>query len=287
MEFLKDTFAAMNDRVRSPFFGSILIVFIGANWRPVAYLLFGEQSLLDRFEYFEANSSVLSLLVAPLLIGVVLAILFPWIKLAGAFFASAPKRRLDSLENEEAMLRRIGLTRMEAKEQRALADLEEAEEQRKIAAAKRLEQAKEVSEETGRELERDRVEKTSDAGKPITNKKLSSDIRATILIGMSLADDGKGILRYSRSNNREPVPDEFVFFGLIEDSWIKFKNDRRKRLLVEATIEDLVKGGYVEILTDSLHDAPVMQLTLKGYEAADYLKSQFSPQELAAEYSDD
>lgn len=84
-DVLKDIFEAANNRIRSPFVGSIIIVFLAVNWRPVFNLLFGETEVLVRIAHFDNVTTWQSLYVWPIVGGVVFALASPWLKHVGHF----------------------------------------------------------------------------------------------------------------------------------------------------------------------------------------------------------
>jgi hypothetical protein len=93
-ELFKQMLEAAGERIRSPFFGSILLVFFGINWREMFYLLFADKPVRARILYFDANTDVLSLLVYPAVLGIIAALLMPWVAVVGAWFAQQPKAKL-------------------------------------------------------------------------------------------------------------------------------------------------------------------------------------------------
>lgn len=106
-DLFKDIIKAWEERVRSPFLGSIGIAFVACNWKPIFYLLFSGEPVLDRFAFVDANTNAASLLLKPVVLGVLLAIAIPWLKFFGAWVAKAPTARLNSLQGDLASKRRI------------------------------------------------------------------------------------------------------------------------------------------------------------------------------------
>ena len=146
-DLFKDIVKAWEERVQSPFLGSIGIAFVACNWKPIFFLLFSGEPVLDRFAFVDANTNLTSLLFKPVLLGVLLAIAIPWLKLFGAWVAKAPTTRLNDLQGDLASKRRINEFNKAAEEEAAKAKFEARYEQRKIEAAKRLEEAKSVGDE--------------------------------------------------------------------------------------------------------------------------------------------
>jgi len=73
---IKEMLNYLSDRVRNPWLGSIFLAFIGFNWQALMYLFFANEVLLDRFYYFDANTTYLTLL-SPIAVGFVLSVLKP------------------------------------------------------------------------------------------------------------------------------------------------------------------------------------------------------------------
>lgn len=151
LDFIKDSTEAWLQRIRSPIIGSIALAFIACNWKPIWYLLFADQPVITKFVFFDMKTSVWSLYVWPIAIGLVIALASPWIKLVGSWIAVNPTRKLRTLQSSEAskhrMLRLDDMTEEEEKK----AKLEEARaatvakrETRTIEAAQRLAEAAKV-----------------------------------------------------------------------------------------------------------------------------------------------
>lgn len=99
METFKDFFEALENRVKSPVFGSILVSFIAINWKELFFLFFANTPVLDRLSYFEEGTGLISLLVMPLIVGTLIAILAPWVKFGGTYLARLPVQKTKSVQN--------------------------------------------------------------------------------------------------------------------------------------------------------------------------------------------
>ncbi|MBU2983565.1 hypothetical protein KO498_17290 [Lentibacter algarum] len=159
MEILKDAFDALSQRVRSPFFGSILFAFFAINWKPIWYLLFADQPVQAKFDFFDKSTDFGSLYAFPLLAGVLLALAWPWLRLLGAWVAIKPTMQLRNMQSDSAIDHRIHRLGKLADEERAKAKLAAETENAKIDAAKRLKEAQTVSTETATEIVGEREEK--------------------------------------------------------------------------------------------------------------------------------
>lgn len=76
---MNEIIEAFRTRISSPLFGYAIIAFIIVNWKPLFYLFAGEVTTLERFEYFDENTTPNSLLVLPILFAIIGTIIYPWI----------------------------------------------------------------------------------------------------------------------------------------------------------------------------------------------------------------
>ena len=88
MDVLADLFKAWTNHVRTPFIGFISLSFIANNWQPIWYLLFADQPVKEKFLYFDANTSF----GIPILMGAILAVIYPWVGVFGVFISQFPSR---------------------------------------------------------------------------------------------------------------------------------------------------------------------------------------------------
>lgn len=147
MDVLKEIFTAFNSRIRSPIMGSIIIVFIALNWKPIFYVLFSGEVVENRFQFFDANTDNYTLFWYPLLIGIFLAVISPWISLLGGWVAQYPisKHKKLELSNEHDLL----IEKEKLEKQRA--SLLKTKEEELISQAKRDEEIKAIDDEEVRE----------------------------------------------------------------------------------------------------------------------------------------
>lgn len=90
LEALKDIFEAYNQRIKSQFFGYIVLAFFILNWKPTYYLLFAEVTAQTKFDFVEANTDQWSLLILPIFYGILAGLAKPWISLLGSIWAEYP-----------------------------------------------------------------------------------------------------------------------------------------------------------------------------------------------------
>lgn len=80
-DFFAQSLQAFQERMRTPWIGSILIAFLLWNWQPLLFLLASDTALLTRFTYFEIHTGWCSLFVGPVIAGFLFAAAKPWISL--------------------------------------------------------------------------------------------------------------------------------------------------------------------------------------------------------------
>lgn len=260
-DFLKDVVATLNGRLRSHFFGSAFLAFVGTNWKVLFYLFFADRPVRAKFLFFDENTDAYSLLVVPVLIGLIIAMASPWIKLFGAYIATLPTRKLVGLQDAEKIKRQINELTLLAEKEDAVARLEKASEIRKIEAAKRLEEAAEVTAEVKQEIVADREKKIAD--------QTDSDVKESTHKDLELNDvESLAIIALGQWNGGIPyasnlAKDKAIFNRA--SRVIPNLTEKRLEIELENALERLQKLGYA---TSSMAE---WQLTKKGYLRYDEL----------------
>ena len=80
-DFFAQSLQAFQERMRTPWIGSILIAFLVWNWQPLLFLVASDTALRTRFTYFEIHTGWCSLFFGPVIAGFVFAAAKPWISL--------------------------------------------------------------------------------------------------------------------------------------------------------------------------------------------------------------
>jgi len=103
-DFFAQSLQAFQERMRTPWIGSILIAFLLWNWQPLLFLVASDTALLTRFTYFKIHTGWCSLFFGPIATGFVFAALKPWISLVmdwlGAQAIQRSRLRADRLTAE-------------------------------------------------------------------------------------------------------------------------------------------------------------------------------------------
>lgn len=93
MQEIKDVLEATSARLKNPIIGSSILFSLLINWKSVFFVIFSADSVNDRFAYFENSTTILSLFVFPIILGIIYSAVSPWISLAGTYLASNPETR--------------------------------------------------------------------------------------------------------------------------------------------------------------------------------------------------
>lgn len=102
MDGLKELVEAFSARIKSPIIGSIALAFVAVNWRPVFFLFFSGEPASDKFEYFANNTTGVSLLLLPVIVGLAFALIVPWINFWGAKAIESPVSRHRNMQLDAA-----------------------------------------------------------------------------------------------------------------------------------------------------------------------------------------
>ena len=100
---------AFQERMRTPWIGSILIAFLLWNWQPLLFLVASDTALLTRFTYFEIHTGWCSLFFGPVIAGFLFAAAKPWISLGmdwlGAWAIHRSRLRADRFAEDRSFKR--------------------------------------------------------------------------------------------------------------------------------------------------------------------------------------
>ena len=80
-DFFAQSLQAFQERMRTPWIGSILIAFLLWNWQPLLFLFARDTALRTRFTYFEIHTDWRSLFAYSIATGFLFAAAKPWISL--------------------------------------------------------------------------------------------------------------------------------------------------------------------------------------------------------------
>ncbi|WP_243612525.1 type IV secretion system protein [Shimia aestuarii] len=100
MEYLKELYEAWGARVKSNVLGSIAIAFIFVNWKALFFVAFADVRVVTKFNYFDENTSLLTLAFLPMLIGFALSLGLPFINDWAHRVVSEPVSRTRTRDDE-------------------------------------------------------------------------------------------------------------------------------------------------------------------------------------------
>ncbi len=247
MEFFKDLSEAWSQRLRSPFIGSIALSFFAVNWQPVWYLLFADRPVRQKFLYFDANTSLVSLAVIPIVVGVALALATPWLRTLGTWWAQGPNGKMKEIQHNAAHKLKILEISTELVRVEAEANLQATQERAKIDAAKRLEEAATVGgQELKAELEEER--RVNEPELPTTTS-IGSVSKSALEFLKYVSRDKSGAFRLSDYEGKYKV--------IMSGKSFQIPN-RKKFLEYSAAIAELRDMGLLEKKKDAISS--------KGYE---------------------
>lgn len=186
MNEIKEIFQSMTVRVRSPFFGYAFFVALFLNWKVWFYLVFSKAPVLDRFQYFDDNTSTKSLIILPLVIGFLLTVASPWVRWFFIRIAEYPttRRALVQAKSEQDVL--AGKAAME----RARVDLQSTREESLISEAKRDAAISEIEDDEVRSKLQRQIDELRDSMKANDMAFTPSDQNADLRL--DLIEHGKG-----------------------------------------------------------------------------------------------
>lgn len=101
-DIFKEGAEAWFQRIKSPILGSILFSFIAINWKVLFFVVFSDAPILTRFAFFDQNTDWITLFFLPVVIGVVLGVLSPFVNYGGSFVVKWPVEEMRILQAESA-----------------------------------------------------------------------------------------------------------------------------------------------------------------------------------------
>ena len=263
MEFLPNLWNAWLQRIRAPIIGAISLSFIAINWQPIWYLLFADQPVRQKFLFFDANTSISTLIFYPVIVGVLLAMTSPWLRLVGTWWTQFPISRIrriqsdrdhDQKVHQEYLLKKQAIAATERVE--AEADLHAKQDEAIISAETRRQKATIVGGDTLKaDLEKDRWQnRLSEIAQTLLSEASREDgeIQVTSFLGGTRIRAGHFTL---------PSPDDPRTSG---------KDGPRELAKIEAGISELENQNLIR---SQNAENTYFKITELGYEVSDLLSS--------------
>lgn len=126
MDGLKEILAAFEARVRSKVVGSVILTFIATNWKVIFYVMFAKKTVETKFTYFDDHTSILTLLIIPVFVGVLLALFLPLVNYWALKITSKIDRKLLDFKNESHSVNELSKLKYAAEREEYIARLKTA-----------------------------------------------------------------------------------------------------------------------------------------------------------------
>ena len=258
---MKEVVDAVNNRIKTPYFGYAILAFIALNWRGFFLLVLSKGKPEEKLALFDAQTDVYTLLIYPLVIGAVVATTAHWLKFLFGVIERKPKELVENLHLEAEHKKTIKQSQLEqsrsdlfavkenelinrAKRDEAVADIEDSETKEKLI--KQLDSIRAERDMLSSELQ----------SKQQPENNLSKEAKE-ILVAAS-ADDNGSIMKISTMSDRTIQAGKNSFGTKDQKSFVKY----------EAALDQLVTYEFVKELG---HKGEVFEITHKGWELVEAL----------------
>jgi hypothetical protein len=257
---MHDVLDAISARIKAPYFGYALLAFIGLNWRGIFLLTVTTGAPQERLAAFDAQTSVWSLLVLPLLVGGFVTLLSPWIRLGFGLLSKLPFEKIDNLHLDSEHKKTIRKTQLEQSRSAFFA----SKESELIERAKRDEEVLEIEDEQLKEklkseidaLRRERERMSIDLSAERSDARLSPQERE--ILKAAAQDKSGSIMRMSYIGGRTIQAGRLTFGEESSRDFARY----------DSALNDLVSKGLVIAVG---HKGEMFELTHSGWQLADAL----------------
>lgn len=102
---VKDIIESVESRISAPYFGYLFCSFLAINWEALFYLIFAKKTVSERITVFNEQTSFLTTIICPIVLGAILTVASPYLKYWFAKVVDSPvrkKRTLDIMADEAA-----------------------------------------------------------------------------------------------------------------------------------------------------------------------------------------
>jgi len=144
---MKEFLEALGTRIKSPVLSYYSLSLVAFNWKPIFYLFFHNGEVIDRFTYFDAETSFTTLIIFPVLMASGLSLIYPWINYVFLNLCSKPTDLKNVLQARSEHKLIVKKTELEEARARLLATTEKE----LIGRAKRDEELKGIEDNGLRE----------------------------------------------------------------------------------------------------------------------------------------
>lgn len=182
---MKEILEALGTRIKSPVLGYYSIAFVIFNWKPLFYLFFQNEGVIERFSYFDDNTDFWSLIFNPVIFASALAVIYPWVNYLFLKTCAKPTdlRNLIQAQSEHNLL----VKKQELEEARSA--LLETAEKELIDRAKRDQELNTIEDEEAREKLKSEINELREQRDQLTSSNPESDNYKKYKELMDIAND--------------------------------------------------------------------------------------------------
>ena len=257
---MHDVLDAISARIKAPYFGYALLAFIGLNWRGMFLLTVTSGSHQERLAAFDAQTSLWSLVVLPLLVGGIVTLVSPWVRLGFGLLSKRPFEHIDNLHLDSEHKKTIRKTQLEQSRSAFFA----SKESELIERAKRDEEVLEIEDEQLKEklkreidaLRRERERMSVGLNEDENDVRVSAQERE--ILKAAAQDKSGSIMRMSYIGGRTIQAGGRTFGEESSRNFAKY----------DSALSDLASKGLVSAVG---HKGEMFELTHAGWQLADAL----------------
>jgi len=257
---VKEVVDAVNNRIKTPYFGYAILAFIALNWRGFFLLVLSKGKPEEKLALFDAQTDIYTLLIYPLVIGAVVAATSHWLKFIFGILERKPKELFENIQLEAEHKKTIKQSQLEqsrsdffavkenelidrAKRDEAVADIEDLDKKEKLI--KQLDSVRAERDKLSNELRNKQLENT-----------LSKEANE-ILVAASSYKDGT-IMKICTKSDRAIQAGNESFGSKDQKSFVKY----------ESALDQLVEHDFVKELGNK---GETFEITNKGWELVEEL----------------
>jgi len=258
---VKEVVDAVNNRIKTPYFGYAILAFIALNWKGFFLLVLSKVKPEEKLALFDAQTDIYTLLIYPLAIGAVVAATAHWLKFIFGIIERKPKELVENLQLEAEHKKTIKQSQLE----QSRSDLFAVKENELIERAKRDEAVEDIEdletkEKLIKQLDSIRAERDMLSSELQNNQKPKNTVskEAEEILVAASSDKNGNIMKISTKSDRTIQAGKNTFGAKDQKSFVKY----------EAALEQLVEYDFVK---DLGHQGEIFEITHKGWELVDAL----------------
>lgn len=239
---MKDILEAFSSRMKSPYYGYLVLAFFALNWRGIFLLIATEGKPAIRLAAFDSVTSIGTLLIYPILVGFLVASTSHWVVYFFAIISRLPIQKMDVMALDEEHSKLIRQHDLEKKRDEIFAQRENEiiERAKRDAEVSKIDD-EDIKNKVSSELQGLRTQKDIQNvnpkiladGKMIFPERLTSEEKSII---KSASKHQMGIVIKSKNISKPYVQAGDVKFGI---------ESRRDYVVYSAAVDDLYSKGYL------------------------------------------